>query len=240
MAVPNTASVLLVGDSDQLPSVGLGNVLGDLIASGSVPVICLMQVYRQGPGSGIAVGASCIIKGHPPMWTDDLRLVRVDPDRGEHPSQDAVVASVLENIERYGRDRVQVFSPTRKNDCGTDALNRRLQEVLNPPAPAKDEVVVLDRTLRLGDRVLQTRNNYDRMVFNGDIGRITTIEPRERNVTVDFHRDTVTVSGDELKELDLAYAITVHKSQGGSSRASSCSSSTRTPSCSRATSSTPA
>lgn len=214
-AVPNTASVLLVGDSDQLPSVGPGNVLGDLIASGSVPVTRLTKVFRQGPGSGIAVGASYIIKGHPPMWTDDLRLVRVDPDMGEHPSQDAVVASVLENIEQYGRDSVQVLSPTRKNDCGTDALNQRLQQVLNPPSPEKDEIQVPDRTLRLGDRVLQTRNNYDLVVFNGDIGRIIAIDRKERRVTVDFHRNTVTVDGESLKELDLAYAITVHKSQGG-------------------------
>lgn len=221
--------LILIGDPDQLPSVGAGNVLRDLIDSQVIPCIHLTEIFRQAAQSEIVLSAHAIVSGEMPT------LTRTDSDffflsRDSAPDAASTVADLcfrrLPNA--YGYDPfndIQVIAPSRQGGAGTGELNRRLQELLNPPSPQKCETTMNGILFREGDRVMQTRNNYDIEwkrsdgeeglgIFNGDIGIITMIDRPSRTVGVCFDDRQVFLSFDQLSELELAYAITVHKSQG--------------------------
>jgi exodeoxyribonuclease V alpha subunit len=218
-AVPPQAHLLLVGDADQLPSVGPGRVLGDLLESGVVPSVHLDQIFRQAAGSGIALNARRINGGQLPelQGLDDFFFFGA-------PDAEACAARVVELVSeriprRFGlnpRRDVQVLSPTHKGAAGVANLNRLLQEALNPAAPGRAEKPFGSTIFRLGDRVIQQRNNYELDVYNGDVGVIAAIDHDEQLLNVRFEdgRD-VAYDFALLDELALAYALSVHKSQGG-------------------------
>lgn len=218
-AVPETAQVLFVGDVDQLPSVGPGNVLRDLIDSGCVPVARLSQVFRQAAQSLIITNAHAINQGRfpqlpPPSAGKDCAWL--DGDEAEDVAE-KVVAVVAKSLPKRGWKPadIQVLTPMQRGSAGAQFLNQRLQEVLNPPEEGKDEVQKAGRLYRVGDRVMQIRNNYDKNVFNGDIGTVTAIDHSESLLTVTFadaQGETETVYDfADLDELVLAYAVSVHK-----------------------------
>ena len=215
-AVPDGMRLILVGDVDQLPSVGAGNVLADIIRSGAVPVVKLTRIFRQAQGSRIIMNAHRINRGQRP----DIRGGR-DSDfffaGRETPEEaaDLIVQYVSQNLPRYYHaDRIrdiQVLTPMQRGAVGAANLNQKLQEVLNPTA------VCLRRggtQYRLHDKVMQIRNDYDKEVFNGDIGMISHVDMEERELKVNFDGRDVTYDVTELDELVLAYACTIHKSQG--------------------------
>lgn len=219
-ALPANAHLLLVGDADQLPSVGPGMVLQDLIASGKVPCVQLTEIFRQAASSRIITTAHQINRGQVP----DLRPLR-DADffflEAQEPEQ---IATTLTDLvqrrlpRKYGFDPVrdiQVLTPMNRGELGTQALNQRLQQALNPASEFKAELERFGVTFRAGDKVIQTHNNYDKDVFNGDLGHIVSIDTDPLRVTVRFEADRlVEYEPGELDELQLAYAMTIHKSQG--------------------------
>lgn len=219
-ALPEGGHLLLVGDADQLPSVGPGMVLQDLIASGAVPCVRLTEIFRQAATSRIITSAHEINRGKTP----DLKPAR-DSDffflEATTPEavRDLVVQLARTRLPaRYGFDPVQdiqVLTPMNRHLLGTKALNEAMQAALNPPNELKYEVQRFGITFRVGDKVIQTHNNYDKEVFNGDIGHILSIEtePLKINVRYDAGR-VVAYEPGELDELQLAYALTIHKSQG--------------------------
>lgn len=219
-AVPRDAHVLFVGDADQLPSVGPGNVLHDLINFPAVYAVHLDIIFRQAEGSGIIANAHRINSGEMPrlQGLDDFYFFpRPDPER----CAAMVVELVTERIpRRFGIDSraIQVLSPMHRGAAGVQALNKDLQEALNPPHPARPEYVWGDATFRVGDRIMQVRNNYDLDVYNGDVGEISSIDRAEKTLTVRYDevsgpRDVV-YELSMLDELQLAYAMSIHKSQG--------------------------
>ncbi|GAB4430830.1 MAG: ATP-dependent RecD-like DNA helicase [Chloroflexi bacterium OHK40] len=218
-ALPPRAHLLLVGDADQLPSVGPGSVLHDILRSGAVPSVHLDQIFRQASGSGIARNAHRINCGELPELhgLDDFFFF---PAADADACAARVVELVAERIpRRFGLDPrrdIQVLSPTHKGAAGVANLNRLLQEALNPPAPGRPERSFGATSFRLGDRVIQQRNNYELDVYNGDVGTIAAIDHTEQLLTVRFE-DGREVAYDFglLDELALAYALSVHKSQGG-------------------------
>ena len=220
--------LVMVGDPDQLPSVGAGNVLGDLLRSGVIPSVSLTEIFRQAEKSAIIRNAHAVNTGRPPelknTQNDFFFLCRRAPDR--------LVQTVVElcrqrlpNNMGIPAEQIQVLSPTRKGECGTVNLNRALQAALNPPARDKRQKQWGDMVFRTGDRVMQTRNNYDVLwtkddgtvgsgIFNGDVGVIEDIDPAGELLTIRFDDRTAVYTADQLAELDMAYAMTVHKSQG--------------------------
>jgi len=218
-ALPPQAHLLLVGDADQLPSVGPGRVLGDLLASGVAPSVHLDQIFRQAAGSGIALNAQRINRGEPPELqghSDFFFFPAPEPEA----CAERVVELVAHRIpRRFGLDPrrdIQVLSPTHKGPAGVTNLNRLLQEALNPAAQGKAEKSFGSVVFRQGDRVIQQRNNYDLDVYNGDVGVIAAVSHEEQQIAVQFE-DGRAVAYDFaiLDELGLAYALSVHKSQGG-------------------------
>ena len=217
-AVEAGSHLLLVGDVDQLPSVGPGNVLQDLIVSDVVPVTRLETIFRQADDSFIIVNAHRINRGELPLFPAEARDCFLF--RQEDPEQAA--ALVLDIVARripakFGLDAerdVQVLSPMHRGAAGVAALNRQLQETLNPSAPGKAEVRHGGRILRVGDRVMQLQNDYERQVFNGDMGRITAIDLEDQLATVAFDDTTVAYEFSELDALVHAYAVSIHKAQG--------------------------
>lgn len=228
-AMPTGARLVLVGDADQLPPVGPGNFLRDLITSGCVPVTQLTEIFRQAQKSDIVMNAHAINEGRMPVPSgkdgDFFLMKKADP------------AAVLQTVTELCRDRlpryyglspsqIQVLTPSRRQGAGTAQLNRRLQEALNPATPEKNEKRFGDTVFREGDRVMQIRNNYDivweRMdnheqgtgMFNGDVGEILQIFPGQECLIVKFDDKLATYTFDMLDELELAYAMTVHKAQG--------------------------
>ena len=216
-ALPSSARLVLVGDVDQLPSVGPGAVLRDLIGSGAVPTVRLSQIFRQAEGSLIVENAHRIQEGAPPLSAESPEgaFHVIHRDSGEAAAE-TILKVVTENIpRRFGLDPrrdVQVLTPMHKGDAGTIALNDRLQAALNPSGPS---VSRFGRTLRAGDKVMQLKNDAERDVYNGDLGFVSSLNPEERQLTVRFdeEREVVYEEGD-LDELTLAYATSIHKSQG--------------------------
>jgi len=217
-AIADNAGLVLVGDVDQLPSVGPGNVLKDIIDSGQVPVTRLQTVFRQGPGSLISLNASRINRGDflelMPDFQGDKDFYCIFRDEAEDIEKE-ILSLCSERLKiRYNFDPVQdiqVLTPMRKGIVGTENLNHRLQETLNPQnAPRRDG----QHRLKTGDKVMQIRNNYDKEVFNGDQGIVGAIDSEEESVEVIFDGRRVLYEAANLGELVLAYAITVHKSQG--------------------------
>jgi len=219
-AVPLNATLILVGDVNQLPSVGAGNVLNDMIACGSIAVVTLNEIFRQARTSRIIVNAHKINDGLVP---------HIDAANGYDPQNDfyfieqedpeKVLDIILElNQSRIPRrfgldpvDDIQVLTPMYKGVVGAANLNARLQAALNPGDGGLQRG---ERTYRLNDKVMQIRNNYDKEVFNGDIGRITGLEPENRTVVVTFEGRGVDYDFSDLDEIVPAYAVSIHKSQG--------------------------
>lgn len=214
------AQVLFVGDVDQLPSVGAGDVLRDVIRSGVAGVSRLEKIYRQAEGSGIIANAHRVNRGEMPVFSKsesgDFFLF---PAENAEKAADWVVDLVVNRIPgAFGLDpvrEVQALAPMYRGAAGVDALNARLQEELNPPGSAKIEQKLGGQVFRVGDKVMQTRNNYDKDVFNGDLGTITAINRIDQTLTVDVDGvRVVNYDFTEADELVLAYAVSVHKSQG--------------------------
>ena len=215
-ALPEQMSLILVGDIDQLPSVGAGNVLRDIIDSGCVPVVRLTRIFRQAQGSRIIMNAHRINKGE----SIDMRGGK-DSDfffvtkESNQEVLDTIVQYCRTNLPRYYHvdplQDIQVLTPMQRGECGAVNLNQVLQEAMNPSK------IFLRRggtQYRLKDKVMQIRNDYDKEVFNGDIGTITKVDMEERELTVLFDEREVIYDVTELDELTLAYAVTIHKSQG--------------------------
>ena len=214
-AVPVGMRLVLVGDIDQLPSVGAGNVLRDVIDSQRIPVVRLVRIFRQAQKSRIVMSAHAINRGKFPDTsngrdTDFFFMKEEDPER----AAESIVRLVKERLPRAYRespDRIQVLTPMQRGVVGAANLNLLLQQALNPSGPS------LGRggyTYRQGDRVMQQRNNYDKDVFNGDLGYIREVDTEERTLKVDFDGKWVEYDVTELDELTLAYATTIHKAQG--------------------------
>jgi exodeoxyribonuclease V alpha subunit len=219
-ALPPGAHLLIVGDADQLPSVGPGMVLHDLIASGAVPCVQLTEIFRQAASSRIITSAHAINRGQvpdlkPASRSDFFFLEASEPEE----IRDLIVQLAHTRLPaKYGFDPIadiQVLTPMNRNLLGTASLNHSLQLALNPPNEVKFEIERFQTTFRVGDKVIQTHNNYDKEVFNGDIGHITAIDadPVKLHVRFDAQR-TVEYEPGELDELQPAYALTIHKSQG--------------------------
>jgi len=214
-AVPSTARVIFVGDTDQLPSVGPGNVLRDMIESGRVAFVALTEIFRQAGNSTIVLNAHRINRGERPIFgssdEDCFFLEEEDPDK----LNSLVVSLVGQRLpSHYGIDPmrdVQVLCPMHRGTVGVGELNRRLQEALNPGSTS---VTRGSMHFRTGDKVMQMVNNYEKEVFNGDIGIISSIDPEENVLSVRFDERSVDYEPDELDEISLAYACSVHKSQG--------------------------
>src|SRR3989441_3786042 len=219
-ALPNRAGLILVGDVDQLPSVGPGTVLQDLIESGIVTVVRLTEVFRQAADSHIITNAHRIRRGQMPdvRGTDpssDFHFVeRDDPEK----IAATLVKLVQERVpERFHLDPirdVQVLCPMNRGSLGVRELNTALQKVLNPAQPGQPAVERFGWRFQIGDKIIQTENDYDKDVFNGDIGTIERIDPVEHEVTIRFDDRLVKYDFGELDEVALAYAVTIHKSQG--------------------------
>ena len=231
-AVSITCRLVLVGDSDQLPSVGAGNVLKDIIDSGVMPVVTLTEIFRQAQESVIVTNAHKIVKGQHIDLTEKKKDFFFFQRQTFFEIQNLVVElckTRLPNAFGYSPfDNIQVLSPTRKGPSGTVELNKILQSQLNPPAVGKSEVKTPVYTYRKGDKVMQTKNDYDIIwkktdgektesgsgIFNGDIGIITGVNKILQTVTIDFEGRVANYSLPMLDNLELAYAVTVHKSQG--------------------------
>ncbi len=217
-AVEAGSHLLLVGDVDQLPSVGAGNVLRDLIDSAVLPVTRLETIFRQAEDSYIIVNAHRINRGEMPIVNRGARDFFYFKATDAESAADLVLDVAARRIpEKFGYDAdrdVQVLSPMHRGAAGVSALNQRLQERLNPPDPRKPEAPHGSRVFRVGDRVMQLRNDYDRQVFNGDMGRVTAVDLEEHTLTVDFDGAAVGYEAAQLDELVHAYAVSIHKSQG--------------------------
>jgi exodeoxyribonuclease V alpha subunit len=217
-AIPREAHVLLVGDADQLPSVGPGRVLRDMLDSGAVPSIHLDAIFRQAGNSGIITNAHRINHGefpHTRGLEDFFFFPASDPDACAELTADLVARRIPQRFGLDPRRDIQVLSPTHRGQAGVASLNTLLQQALNPPAAARAEHRMGGTVFRVGDRVLQLRNNYDLEVYNGDIGEVVAIDPEEQLLTVGYDGEReVAYDFGLLDELTLAYAISVHKSQG--------------------------
>ncbi len=217
-AVPDNAAVLLVGDVDQLPSVGPGAVLSDLIDSGKVPVARLTEIFRQAATSKIITGAHAINRGQAPRQSKKGEETDFFYMTGDEPEElfAKLMAVVTKRLpEKFGFDPVkdiQVLAPMNRGGLGARSLNVALQEALN--ADAHPKVTRFGWTFAPGDKVIQTVNNYDKEVFNGDIGTVSAIDVEEGELMIDFEGREVNYQVNELDEVSLAYATTIHKSQG--------------------------
>jgi exodeoxyribonuclease V alpha subunit len=218
-AIQPPARLVLVGDPDQLPSVAAGNVLADLLASARIPVFRLSQVYRQESGGLIVANAHRILAGELPsaLGRDDpVGEFYVFPAEGDEAAAARLIEVVTQRIpRRFGLDwaqDVQVLAPMYRGACGVDAINDALRSALGWHGP---ELAWRDRVWREGDRVIQTRNDYDRQVFNGDMGRIVRVDPQRKALRVRFPEREIEYAAEDLGDLSCAFAITVHRSQGG-------------------------
>lgn len=220
-ALPDGAKLVLCGDIDQLPSVGAGSVLQDVIDSGRVSVVRLQTIFRQAEESLIVKNAHRINEGRLPESRKDGDFFFIEEERPEELVRlllDLTARRLPAYLQADPVEDLQVLVPMRRGLVGVEALNGHLQEALNPPAKDKAELKHGMRVLRVGDKVMQVKNQYQKEVFNGDVGRIAAIDPEEGEVVVLYHDQAeprhVTYALGELEELSLAYAVSVHKSQG--------------------------
>ena len=217
-ALPENVRLLFVGDADQLPSVGPGAVLRDLIESGSVPTVRLSEIFRQVAASGIVQNAHRILRGEMPESGDpddprsDFFIVRRRvPEEAAETVKELVSVRIPRRFQLDPRRDLQVLTPMHRGPAGTSALNELLQGTLNPEGSALE---VRGQKLRLGDKVIQTRNDYDREVFNGDVGYVSALSQEDRTLSVRFEQGVVEYDEGSLDSLMLSYAMSVHKSQG--------------------------
>lgn len=233
-AMPDDARLVMVGDADQLPSVGPGNVFSAVIRSGVVPTVKLTEIFRQGDGSRIVSNAHKINRGeHPPLGDnkgDFFRLKRMQAASSVETIVELCAVRLPTKMNIPAED-IQVLSPTRRGEMGTKNLNRQLQQRLNPPSEGKREKLFGDVTFREGDRVMQIKNNYDILwraednsaagsgIYNGDIGHIVSVDTESETLSVSFDGRIASYAFDSLLELEHAWAMTVHKSQGSEYRA---------------------
>ena len=225
-AVRPGARIVFIGDADQLPSVGAGNVLCDILDSGVLPSVRLSKIFRQAEESLIVTNAHAINRGEMPRLDVKDRDFFFMPRESDAQIASTVASLCAERLPRaYGDpEGIQVISPTRRGNSGTDKLNSVLQAAINPPARGKKEHKFRDTVFRTGDRVMQVRNNYELEwtrygklgmgIFNGDIGKIKDINPVEKYIEIDFDSREVFYEFTDLEDLELAYCVTVHKSQG--------------------------
>ena len=233
-AIPAGKRLILVGDPDQLPPVGPGSPFSDMLRSGVLPTVRLTDIFRQAQESLIVMNAHAVNQGIMPNLRDRKNDFFFLPCRSEDEVRQTVVglcAARLPNNMGIPSDQIQVLSPTRKGGVGTAVLNQVLQGSLNPASPAKKERSFGDFSFREGDRVMQIRNNYDILwkkcdgsavgtgIFNGDVGTVTAIDPHAEAMTVVFDDREAVYDFSQLGELEPAYAMTVHKSQGSEYRA---------------------
>ena len=228
-AIKPGARLLLIGDADQLPAVGAGNVLGDIIESGHFETVCLKEIFRQASMSRIITNAHAINEGKYPVL-DDKKSDFFFLSRTREEDIATTVATLWHTRlpKAYGEEiteQIQVITPTRKGAAGTEALNASLQALLNPASINKKEKKIGSRVLREGDRVMQVRNNYDipwcredssrgTGVYNGDIGILEELDNFNERAVIRFDERIAEYDFSELEELEHAYAVTVHKSQG--------------------------
>lgn len=228
-ALPLGCRLILVGDSDQLPSVGPGNVLGDLINSDVIPVVRLNEIFRQAQKSLIVTNAHKIVNGDMPVLnqaTSDFFFLNKN---NKQEIAEVIIGLCTKRLpDAYGYsafENIQVLCPSKKGELGTAELNQKLQNALNPPSPDKNEITLSSRVFRVGDKVMQIKNNYDIMwtkengeigegIFNGDIGIIQSIDKKAKSIKINFYDKTARYTYDYAADLDFAYAVTVHKSQG--------------------------
>jgi exodeoxyribonuclease V alpha subunit len=223
-AIPPQAHLLVVGDADQLPSVGPGRVLRDLLDSMALASVHLDAIFRQAEGSGIVANAHRINSGEQPIFDvsqegDFFLFPQVEPEACATLTVELVAERVPRRFGLDPRRDIQVLVPTHRGPAGVQSLNAALQAALNPPAHHKAERRVGQGVLRVGDRVMQLRNNYDLEVFNGDVGEVVAVDPDAQTLTVRYDGvRMVAYDFGQLDELTLAYAISVHKSQGAEYR----------------------
>lgn len=228
-AVRLNARLILVGDSDQLPSVGPGNVLRDLIQSGVVKTVALTEIFRQAQESLIVTNAHAIVKGELPQLNrkdkDFFFMRRTNNEQMKNTVVDLCCRRLPKSFGYDPVEDIQVIAPTRVGAVGTNSLNEALQQELNPAAPEKDEVKLAGKTFRVGDKVMQIKNNYDILwtkengedgmgVYNGDIGRIKMIDKPSKTILIQFDEREAAYLFEMADQIELAYAVTVHKSQG--------------------------
>lgn len=239
-AIEPGTRLLLVGDADQLPSVGAGNVLGDILQSGVVPAVRLTDIFRQGETSRIVVNAHRINHGEMPLLNEkgtDFFFERKESFQQAAATIVQLVTTRLPKFLGYSEEtsveqavrNIQVLAPAKKGECGVNTLNNMLQAALNPPSPAKPSLHYGDTVFRLGDKVMQTRNDYQiewrketpagwedgAGVFNGDVGFVTAVDEEEHSLTVLFDEEReVVYQSAQFENLELAYCLSVHKSQG--------------------------
>lgn len=227
-AIKPTSKFIMVGDSNQLPSVGAGNVLKDLIASHYIPSVELKEIFRQAAQSLIVTNAHRIVNGEFPVLDDRQNDFFFMNKSLESDIADLVIQLAKQRLpDTYGFspiDDIQVLCPTKMGMAGTKELNKQLQSALNPPSQNKAELKFFDVIFRTGDKVMQTKNDYDVLwtknnekgsgIFNGDIGIIRSVDRFSQNVTIDFEGRVAIYTSEMLRRLEHAYAITIHKSQG--------------------------
>jgi exodeoxyribonuclease V alpha subunit len=213
--------LIMVGDVDQLPSVGPGSVLRDLIQSQCIPTVRLNVIFRQAEKSLIVSNAHKINRGEFPYLStakDFFFIPKEDPEQIVQTISDLIKNRISKYLQCDPLEDIQVLSPMRRTVTGVENLNHNLQNALNPPQTGKGELKVGANVFRVGDKVMQLKNDYQKLVFNGDIGRVGAIDSEERSLSVVFQdvdgERTISYETEELDQLVLAYAISVHKSQG--------------------------
>ena len=239
-AIEPGTRLILVGDADQLPSVGAGNVLGDVLASGVIPKCMLTDIFRQGETSRIVVNAHRINHGETPLLNEKGTDFFFERKQGFYDAAQTIVSLVTQRLPKFLRydpseyaeqavRSIQVLAPAKKGECGVITLNQMLQAALNPPAKDKPSLQYGETIFRLGDKVMQTKNDYQlewrrntasgwedgQGVFNGDVGFVVDVDPEEHCLTVRFDEEKEAVyASAQFENLDLAYCLSVHKSQG--------------------------